>query len=51
LIKSPMAGGIAAFASQEAAEQQRAMLGGSLVGWSDLLADTTADVHNAGTRQ
>lgn len=51
LIKSPMAGGIAAFASQEAAEQQRAMLGGSLVGWSDLLADTTADIHNAGTRQ
>lgn len=47
LINSPMAGGIAAFGSQDAAEQQRAMLGGTVARWSDLLADTKADPHIA----
>ncbi|MDQ8155659.1 MAG: nitrous oxide reductase accessory protein NosL [Gemmatimonadota bacterium] len=51
LINSPMAGGIAAFASQDAAEQQRTMLGGTVVRWSDLLADTARASHIAHAQQ
>jgi len=38
LIKSPMGRSVVAFASAEAAEQQRAMLGGTAVTWRELVA-------------
>lgn len=37
LIKSPMGRAVIAFASAEAAEQQRAMLGGTPVTWNELV--------------
>jgi copper chaperone NosL len=41
LVGSPMGQNIVAFASRSRAEEQRAMLGGTVAGWQDLLADTT----------
>lgn len=45
MIKSPMGKSIAAFASPAAAEEQRAMLGGHVARWADMLADTTELAH------
>jgi copper chaperone NosL len=45
LIGSPMGGGIVALGSGALAEQQRPMLGGSIVTWSELLADTSIVVR------
>jgi copper chaperone NosL len=42
IISSPMGGGIAAFASPAAAEQQRAMLGGTTIRWKELVAERSA---------
>ncbi len=40
-MKSPMGRGLVAFASPQRAEEQRAMLGGTVMTWRELLADTT----------
>ena len=40
LINTPMGQSVAAFTTATAAEQQRAVLGGRLLSWSELLADT-----------
>lgn len=45
LINGPMGKGTLAFTGLQAAEQQRAMLGGRLVTWADIVADTTAHSH------
>lgn len=42
LIKSPMGQSVVSFADTVRAEQQRAMLGGRVMTWTQLLADTTA---------
>ncbi|HEY4658180.1 MAG TPA: nitrous oxide reductase accessory protein NosL [Gemmatimonadaceae bacterium] len=41
LLKSPMGRSLVAFASPTAAEERRARLGGRVLTWADLLADTT----------
>ena len=40
LVRSPMGREVVAFASMAAAEQMRAMLGGRVMSWADVLADT-----------
>lgn len=40
IIKSPMGHAVVAFATPQAAEQQRAMLGGTLLTWTQLVADS-----------
>jgi copper chaperone NosL len=47
MIKSPMGKSIAGFVSPAAAEQQRAMLGGHVATWADLLADTLELAHSS----
>ena len=42
LIKSPMGQSVVSFADTARAEQQRAMLGGRVMTWAQLLADTAA---------
>ena len=42
LVPSPMGRAISAFVSPEAAEQQRAMLGGRVVSWDELVRDSVA---------
>lgn len=42
LIKSPMGQAVVSFADTARAEQQRAMLGGRVLTWAQLLADTAA---------
>jgi copper chaperone NosL len=39
-LSSPMGKSVVAFASPKAAEEQRAMLGGRVLAWVDVLADT-----------
>lgn len=39
LVPSPMGRAISGFVSREAAEQQRAMLGGTLASWDELVRD------------
>ena len=43
-LKSPMGKSIVAFATPKLAEEQRAMLGGTVLSWPELLADTTSRV-------
>ena len=45
LINGPMGQGIVGFATAQAAEQQRAMVGGRVSSWAAILADTTSHVH------
>jgi copper chaperone NosL len=47
LINGPMGKGIAGFATPQLAEQQRAMVGGRMSSWSEIVADTTSHVHSA----
>lgn len=42
LINTPMGRSVVAFATPAAAEQQRAMLGGDLIAWGTLVADTAS---------
>jgi copper chaperone NosL len=44
LLKSPMGQAVISFADTTKAEQQRAMLGGRVLTWVQLLADTTGSV-------
>ena len=42
LIRSPMGKSLVGFTSAKAAEEQRAMLGGHVMTWAEVLADTTS---------
>lgn len=41
-MQSPMGKGLAAFASLKAAEEERALLGGRVMSWAEVVADTAA---------
>ncbi len=45
ILKSPMGGSVLGFASAARAEEQRAMLGGRVMSWAELLGDTASMGH------
>ncbi len=45
-MQGPMGGSVVGFANPTRAEEQRAMLGGRLTTWGDLLADTASMGHH-----
>jgi len=45
MLKGPMGGAVLGFANAARAEEQRTMLGGRVVTWAELLADTAAIGH------
>jgi len=45
LIRSPMGKSLVGFTSAQAAEEQRAMLGGRVMTWAEVLADTSGAEH------
>jgi nitrous oxidase accessory protein len=47
LIHSPMGKSLVGFVSMKAAEEQRAMLGGTTMTWAEVLADSVAVAENA----
>ncbi|HKS06156.1 MAG TPA: nitrous oxide reductase accessory protein NosL [Gemmatimonadaceae bacterium] len=46
LINGPMGKGIVGFANAQSAEQQRAMVGGRISTWNEIVADTTSHAHS-----
>ncbi len=45
VLKSPMGGSLLGFADVARAEEQRTMLGGRVMTWTDVLADTAGTAH------